>query len=739
MKKAALLSLFTIVLAFPLLAGDDRERHQSYLSYDDGGTIVRSGEDGTEIEATRNLPIYPGDEIITSRRGRTEVRLSDGNIIGVDRATALRFVSMLDSYEGEDGETVAELKYGKVAIHRTDIGKDYVRIDTGNASYTAGDEAVYSVETDSRGRDRAMVFDGTLEVRTRQRTTRMRAGESANVDDRGVFDLIGDQRDAADDFEKWFLRRAERFGSYNGRHMDRRLAYWSDDLDEHGRWVYVTGIGYSWRPYVTAGWRPFYNGYWHSRNGCLTWVSYDPWGWGTYHYGRWAFDPGYGWVWVPGYGYSPAWVYWMYGSGYAGWAPAGWWDCHRGYYNWAYNPYRNDPADHGFGFFGRVRVSDLDLRPWTFVDSRGIISTRVDRAALTTDAVKQRLARSRDGFNTVSGSPARFTREEWNDPADVIRRRGIGGVQTGRETGAPEDVTPYFRRDGDISGAVRERIARGRSAAPGGTTAGGVPSRGIGGGSGSVAPIGRGSIAPIGRGSIAPIDGRRSGDTPSGRVNRGATTPPSGSQPADSGSTGRRGIDRGREAGPAEGETPREAPNWRDRGRSGEPAGTTPPEATPATGSGERPHGDSWRGRTRSDTPATGTDAAPASGDRGSTPSTSGSDVPRRVIDRINGPRISRDKDKDSGSSSGSRDRGASTRDSGSSSGSRDRGASTRDSGSSGGSRDRGSSTRDSGRSSSPPRESSPPPSASSGNDSGRSSGGNSGNNDSGNSGRKRD
>lgn len=746
MKKAALLSLCTVVLAFPLLAGEDRERHQSYLSYDDGGTIVRSGEDGSEIEASRNLPIYPGDEIITSRRGRAEVRLSDGNIIGVDRATALRFLSMLDSYEGENGETVAELKYGKVAIHRTDLGRDSVRVDTDNASYIAGDEAVYSVETDSRGRDRAMVFDGTLEVRTRQRTTRLRTGESASVDDNGVFDLIGDQRTAADDFERWFLRRAERFGSYNGRHMDRRLAYWSDDLDEHGRWVFVTGIGYSWRPYVTAGWRPFYNGYWHSRNGCLTWVSYDPWGWGTNHYGRWAFDPGYGWVWVPGYGYSPAWVYWMYGSGYTGWAPAGWWDCHRSYYSWAYNPYRNDPTYHGFGFYGRVRVSEIDLRPWTFVDSRGIISTRVDRAALTTDAVKQRLARSRDGFNTVSGSPARFTREEWNDPADVIRRRGIGGTQTGRETGAPEDMTPYFRRDGDISGPVRDRIARGRGTQGGGTTPGGVPSRGTGGGSGSVAPIGRGSIAPIGRGSIAPIgrgsiapiDGRRSGDTPSGRVNRGTATPPSGSQPADSGSTGRRGIDRGREADPGAGETPRPVPNWRDRPRSGEPAGTTPTtEATPATGTGtsERPRGDSWRGRTRSDTPATGSDPAPTSGDRGSTPSTSGSDVSRRVIDRINGPRISRDKESDGASSSGSRDRGSSTRSSGSrdrssgsstrerdsssSSGSRDRGASKRDSGSSSGSRDRGSSTRDSGSSS---RESSPPPSASSsGNDSGSS------------------
>ena len=88
MKKAFLLTLLT--LAFGRLSPRAEDRHQSYLSYDDGGTVVRSGEDGREIEAHRNLPLYPGDEVITARRGRAEVRLSDGNIIGIDRTTALR-------------------------------------------------------------------------------------------------------------------------------------------------------------------------------------------------------------------------------------------------------------------------------------------------------------------------------------------------------------------------------------------------------------------------------------------------------------------------------------------------------------------------------------------------------------------------------------------------------------------------------------------------------------------------
>ena len=179
MKKTFLPILLTILIASVASADDDK--HQSYISYDDGGTIVKSGDDGREIEAHRNLPVFPGDEIVTARRGRAEVRLSDGNILGIDRTTALRLRSILDSYEGDSNETVVELRYGKIAIHRTDIGREHVRLDTDNASYVADREGVYSVETDTRGRDRVTVFDGSVEVRTRQRSTRLRSGESANV------------------------------------------------------------------------------------------------------------------------------------------------------------------------------------------------------------------------------------------------------------------------------------------------------------------------------------------------------------------------------------------------------------------------------------------------------------------------------------------------------------------------------------------------------------------------------
>ena len=680
MKRHLLLTLTMLAAALPAFAV---ERHQSFISYDEGGTVVRSGEDGEEIEAKRNLPVYPDDEIITARRGRTEVRLSDGNIVGIDRATALRFRSILDSYEGEAEETIAELRYGKVAIFRTDLGRDRVRLDTENASYVAEYESIYSVEADSRGRDYVKVFEGSVEVRTPSRSTSLRAGEAADVDERGVNELAGGQRAVSDEFERWFIGRAERFSESSSRYVDRRLLYYADDLDDYGSWVSVSGIGYAWRPTVSVGWRPYYRGYWHrSRFGCLTWVSYDPWGWGTYHYGRWAYDPFHGWIWVPGYGYSPAWVYWWHGSGYVGWAPSGWWDCHRGYYDWAYRPYRTRGVDFGFGFYGRVRVNEMDLRPWTFVDSRGLISNRIDRAALTTDAVKQRLGRS-GGTATITSGAARFTNEDLRDPAEAIRRRALDGREgrlTGRETGAGSttaDLTPFFKRDAGVSGVIRDRIVRSGGATPAtGTT---TPRTG-----GSAGTIGRGSTGPSTPGGS--VDRGRDGAT-SGRIERGTGSSGSGSGSSGSTSGSVRGSApsggstwRGGDSGGSRGTIERDAGTDRSGSGGSIRSGSSGSGTVPPAGTSRR---ESWRGR----------DAA---GDSGSGASRGSSDVPRRVIDRIGGARIvPRDTSARDSDRSGSSDRPARVQ-SGSSSG-RSRSASS-GSGSSG--RSGGSSARSGGSSS---------------------------------------
>src|SRR5881275_1666726 len=91
-----------------------------------------------------------------------------------------------------------------------------------------------------------------------------------------------------------------------------------------GSWIEVGNYGYCWQPDVAVSdpsWRPYADGYWAYTDLGWTWVSYEDYGWATYHYGRWVRLADYGWIWRPGYEWGPAWVSWRFGGGYCGWAP----------------------------------------------------------------------------------------------------------------------------------------------------------------------------------------------------------------------------------------------------------------------------------------------------------------------------------------------------------------------------------------------------------------------------------
>jgi hypothetical protein len=93
-------------------------------------------------------------------------------------------------------------------------------------------------------------------------------------------------------------------------------------LEAQGTWVEVGQYGKCWRPRdVDIKWIPYTTGYWVWTDAGWFWVSDEPFAWAVYHYGRWAYDTGVGWVWVPGVEWAPSWVVWRTGGEYIGWAP----------------------------------------------------------------------------------------------------------------------------------------------------------------------------------------------------------------------------------------------------------------------------------------------------------------------------------------------------------------------------------------------------------------------------------
>ncbi len=102
------------------------------------------------------------------------------------------------------------------------------------------------------------------------------------------------------------------------------VADFNDALAPYGDWVLVNGVRV-WRPsprFVGSNFLPYTSsGQWVSTNAGWSFASTLPFGWATYHYGRWWNDPSFGWVWWPDTVWGPSWVDWRWGGGYAGWAP----------------------------------------------------------------------------------------------------------------------------------------------------------------------------------------------------------------------------------------------------------------------------------------------------------------------------------------------------------------------------------------------------------------------------------
>jgi len=125
-------------------------------------------------------------------------------------------------------------------------------------------------------------------------------------------------------------------------------------LDSYGEWRETSDYGYVWQPREAEGsrnWHPYTDGRWVYTDAGWTWVSDEPFGWATYHYGRWTRLRGVGWVWVPGNEWAPAWVSWRKSNEYVGWAPLppeARFDRRRGIHNWADNYYDIGPDQYRF-------------------------------------------------------------------------------------------------------------------------------------------------------------------------------------------------------------------------------------------------------------------------------------------------------------------------------------------------------------------------------------------------------
>src|SRR5690349_18046107 len=143
-------------------------------------------------------------------------------------------------------------------------------------------------------------------------------------------------------------------------------------LEPYGDWIETNDYGYVFHPREAASsrsWRPYTYGHWVYTDAGWTWISEEPFGWATYHYGRWTRLRGLGWIWVPGSQWAPAWVSWRKSPDYVGWAPLppeARFDRRIGIRNWSDSYYDVGPDQYCFVAsreFGAPRAEQTLLPP----------------------------------------------------------------------------------------------------------------------------------------------------------------------------------------------------------------------------------------------------------------------------------------------------------------------------------------------------------------------------------------
>jgi len=315
----------------------ERPERYAMVRHVEGGVKIHKWD--ADEELTVGTPISEGD--IIESNGRGVIQLGDGTKISFGERTRFEVTTLFDDMDNRT-QALFRLNYGRIRIAVGPQSGAYIRIDTLSGSIELGSRSDVSFDVGIDNSVRVKVFAGSVAFRNKMDEISIRAGErvTAYSDNERLDRVRPFNTYELDPFERWAEEYMTFRRSKSVEFVPSQIRYYADTLDGRGDWVQVVGIGWCWRPYVTIpGWRPYWRGYWGAYRGGMTWISYDPFGFVTHHYGRWGWTSGYGWYWIPGVYYSPAWVVWNMSGSFFGWAPMGFYN--RPVY-WGYNNWHHD-------------------------------------------------------------------------------------------------------------------------------------------------------------------------------------------------------------------------------------------------------------------------------------------------------------------------------------------------------------------------------------------------------------
>jgi len=440
----------TAAASLGLAFAGDEMTSLSYISYLERYATVQP-VDGKAADAVVNMPVISGDRLDTARGARVEVQLADGGTLWIDEFTTVDFDALAASRDDPARRTVLFLQEGTAALEipATALGEESVRFDYPNGSLFLSKPGLYRFDLRS-GSLHVQAHAGLAELPAGIGSALLRTGQEAWLSGQENVATVAITAQA-DDFWSWVQERrnpapTSRTAETVGTTTSGRTAA----LDSYGTWVYVDGYStWAWRPYVQTDWSPYRHGRWYWTPVGWNWISYEPWGWYPYHYGSWFWEASVGWLWCWDMVWGPAWVHWIYTPGYIGWCP-------RGYYDWWYDRHGHRyGGGHGGGYdrarpgrwsevaydlSGRVRLRDVDQRPWNMVPAGQFTNERLDRVRVEPGRV---LTEAGEGAHAWVRSGPLVTAPSRGD----VERSLEGGLRGRGGAAGDDDLGGILRRD----------------------------------------------------------------------------------------------------------------------------------------------------------------------------------------------------------------------------------------------------------------------------------------------------
>ena len=315
LKKHWILSL---LLGSSLLAGLPAATEvgiYGHISFvDSGATVLR--EDGSKDPAVVNLPVAPGDTVITSAGGRCELQFDNGTVVRLDKGSRLRLASVLAPSLTSDWKiTTLELERGQLYALPQSYSREMFQVVTPTAAANLKSRARATIRLDIDG-GTSFFSDGgkfqllygadirSLKIAT-VKSDRPLAIGADNVPAAGV-----EKRDI--EFRAWNEYVDNHFKELHYgiskvppklKFGNAALTYWAEKWSSlFGEWIYDELFGYVWRPaddrFAFAE-RPFFHADFMRIGDVLFLVPQQEWSWVPAHMGTWVWMKR-GWTWIPG-------------------------------------------------------------------------------------------------------------------------------------------------------------------------------------------------------------------------------------------------------------------------------------------------------------------------------------------------------------------------------------------------------------------------------------------------------